>query len=350
MARFRWNWRLGFVLLLTAFTLSLHYMILPFPHWVHLVHRRLCYVPILLGGLWFGTRGGLGFGLLISAATLPLALRYPGPAWDNQDLIEIVFYVGLGLMAGFLVDRKEAERSRALHLSRRLESSERMASMGRMASGVAHEVRTPLGSIQGAAEILAEDFPQGHPRRPFYEILLEETARLKRVVEDFLDLGRPIPLNPGPIRLVEAVKEVFQSLGPEAARAGVSLHSDLREDAVVRADPLRLHQALANLVLNGLQASPPGACVKVRSEEAPGLCTLLVEDEGPGLPPGEEGRIFEPFFTKRKDGTGLGLALVKQIVQAHGGSVEGWTRPGGGSVFALNLPASDLPTRENSGA
>jgi len=300
MAGFRWSWRLTIVLMLAAFTLSMHYMILPFPHWVHLVHRRLCYVPILLGGLWFGTRGGLGFGLLISAATLPLALRHPGPMWDNQDLIEIFFYVGLGLMAGFLVDRREAERSRALDLGLRLESVERMASMGRMASGVAHEVRTPLGSIQGAAEILAEDFPEGHPRRPFFEILLEEIGRLKRVVEDFLDLGRPIPLSPRPVRLEEAVNEVFQSLGAEAARAGVSLRSLVQEGAVVRADPLRLHQALANLVLNGLQASPPGGCVRVRAEGAPGLCTVLVEDEGPGLPSGEEGRIFEPFFTDRK--------------------------------------------------
>ena len=350
MRGLRWNWRLGLVLLLTAFTLSLHYMVLPFPHWVHLVHRRLCYVPILLGGLWFGTRGGLGFGLLISAATLPLALRHSGPIWDNQDLIEIVFYVGLGLMAGFLVDRKEAERSRALDLSLRLQASERMASMGRMASGVAHEVRTPLGAIQGAAEILGEDFPEGHPRRPFFEILLEEIGRLKRVVEDFLDLGRPIPLNPRPVALAEAVREVFQSLGPEAARVGVELHNHAQEEAVVRADPLRLHQALANLVLNGLQASPSGGSLTVRTEGAPGFWTVLVEDEGPGLPPGEEGRIFEPFFTRRKEGTGLGLALVKQIAQAHGGSVEGRNRPGGGSVFALALPVSDAPLEGGSRA
>lgn len=343
MVRWKWSWRLGLVLLLTVFTLSLHYMVLPFPHWVHLIHRRLCYVPILLGGLWFGTRGGLGFGLLISAATLPLALRFPGPPWDNQDLIEIAFYVGLGLMAGFLVDRRESERTRALDLSRRLESSERLASMGRMASGVAHEVRTPLGSIQGAAEILAEDFPEGHPRRPFYDILQEEIGRLKRVVEDFLDLGRPIPLEPQTVQAAQAVREVFQSLGSEAAKAEVRLLCEVPEAFTVRADPHRFHQALANLVLNGVQASPRGSSVKVRAARAPGTRTVFVEDEGVGLPGGDEGRLFEPFFTRRKEGTGLGLALVKQIAQAHGGSVEARTRAGGGSVFALSLPSGGDP-------
>ncbi|MEW5765571.1 MAG: sensor histidine kinase [Acidobacteriota bacterium] len=328
----------GVLVILVAFTLSLHYMVLPFPHWVHLVHRRLCYVPIILAALWFGTRGGLIVGSAISAATLPLALRFEGPLLDNQDFMEILFYLGLGLLTGLLVDRREADRARAMELGRRLEAAERFAAAGRVASGVAHEIRTPLGSIQGAAEILAEDYPPDHVRRPFFEILLQEIDRLRRVVDEFLDLGRSIPLNPGTVRAEDAVQDVIRALNPAAGLAGVVLEADVPRGCLVEADPHRLHQALANLVLNAIQVSPPSSRVKVAASERPEGCAFAVEDEGPGLPGGSEAKLFEPFFTRRKDGTGLGLALVKQIADAHGGKVWGETRSAGGARFTLLLP------------
>lgn len=135
MEKSPYRWKLLLVALLVAFTLSLHYMVLPFPHWIHLLHRRLCYFPIVLGGLWFGLRGGLAVSALISAATIPLVLRFSGPLPENQDFLEILFYLGIGVLTGLLVDRREMERTHREAMQSQLAESERLAAIGRMAGG-----------------------------------------------------------------------------------------------------------------------------------------------------------------------------------------------------------------------
>ncbi len=331
------SWKILLIAVIVAFTLSLHYMVLPYPPWVHLIHRRLCYIPILLGGLWFGFRGGIIVSAIISVATLPLALIYSGPFWGNQDLIEVTFYLGLGILTGVLVDRKEAERGRREALQEKLRDSERLASLGRMASGIAHEVRTPLGSIQGVAEILAEDYPVEHPRRPFFDILNQEIDRLKKVVNDFLDLSRPIKVEPIALHPHDVVGACFQSLQGLAEKKGVKLVHASKGNCKVHADGARMHQVLTNLVRNGIQFSSEGGVVEVRTEARKDGCLVIVEDAGPGLPEESE-RIFEPFFTSRKDGTGLGLALVSQIVHAHGGWIKAENRAEKGARFTVWLP------------
>jgi signal transduction histidine kinase len=331
------SWKIVLVAVIVAFTLSLHYMVLPYPPWVHLIHRRLCYIPILLAGLWFGFRGGIIVSSIISLATLPLVFIYPRPFWSNQDLIEITFYMGLGILTGVLVDRKDAERARREALQEKLRDSERLASLGRMASGIAHEVRTPLGSIQGVAEILAEDYPADHPRRPFFDILTQEIDRLKKVVKDFLDLSRPIKVEPTALHPYDVVGACFQSLKGPADEKGVRLEHVPKGNCRVFADASRMHQVLTNLVRNGIQFSPEGGAVEVRTEARKDGCLLVVEDGGPGLPEESE-RIFEPFFTSRKDGTGLGLALVTQIVHAHGGWIKAENRAEKGARFTVWLP------------
>lgn len=344
MEKNAYRWKLLLVGLLVAFTLSLHYMILPFPHWIHLLHRRLCYFPIVLGGLWFGLRGGLTVSAIISAATLPLILRFPGPLPENQDFLEILFYLGIGVLTGLLVDRRETERSRREAMQGQLAESERLAAIGRMAAGVAHEVRTPLGAIQGAAEIIGEDYGPEHPRKAFFDILMEEIARLNHVVQDFLDLGRPITLSPEIIEAEPAVEACFRSLQGLAEQKEARLASGVPAGLLVFADPQRLHQALTNLVRNALQVSPQGGLVYVAAREDRGGCLFAVEDEGQGLPAGEEEeKLFEPFFTRRKEGTGLGLALSRQIAQAHGGRIRAENRRHAGARFVLWLPGKETP-------
>jgi two-component system, NtrC family, sensor histidine kinase HydH len=331
-----------------AFTLSLHYMLFPLPEWGHRIlhetelHRRLCYLPIILGALWFGLRGGLLTAAAISAAVLPLALRYSGPLASNADFVEICFYMALGVLTGVLVDIKERERTKKERLENELASSERMAALGRAAAGIAHEVRTPLGSIQGAAEILSEDYPEGHPRRSFFDILMEECRRLGRVVDDFLDLGRPMSLEVAPQPVDQLLESALQAVKPLAEEKGIALTRKASPaGATVRLDAHRVHQALVNLLRNAVQVSARSSAVSLDFRLEGAEAVFEVMDSGPGIGGGDEERIFEPFFSRRKDGTGLGLPLSRQVALSHGGSLRAVTREGGGASFSMRIPRKD---------
>jgi signal transduction histidine kinase len=330
------------------FTLSLHYMILPMPDGMHHLlhetdlHRRLCYIPIILGALWFGLRGGLLTAALISIAVLPLAWRFQGPLSSNQDFVEICFYFSIGILAGILVDMKDRERAKKEQLEHELASAERMAALGRASAGIAHEVRTPLGSIQGAAEILSDDFPADHEHRPFFDILMQECRRLGRVVDDFLDLSRPISLDRGEMAvdtLLESALSVVRSLSAEKR---ISLAITAPSDAgSALVDPHRIHQALVNMLRNAVQVTGPEGSVDLCFRWEGSTAVFEVLDRGPGLDPGDGERIFEPFFTRKKDGTGLGLPLARQVATAHGGKLVASPRSGGGTVFTLRIPARE---------
>lgn len=329
--------RIAIIAGLIAFTLSLHYMWLPFPHEVHLLHRRLCYVPIILGALWFGLRGGLASAGAISFAVLPLALRNGGPLWGNEELVEILFYFGIGALAGFLVDRGKREREKKQGLELELIEAERLASAGRTAAGIAHEVRTPLASVQGSVEILAEDFPSDHPRRPYYDILAEETGRLKHVMDDFLDLNRPVSIAPKTTEIRPFLDGCLAALAASASAAGVTLTLAPTEVGSVRLDAGRMRQVVTNLLRNAIQASPRQGVVRISCVRSGDELLLQVEDSGPGIPDADLERIFEPFFTKKSEGVGLGLSLARQIVAAHGGTLEASNLPGGGARFTVRL-------------
>ena len=338
--------RAAIVFSVLLFTLSLHYMILPMTPWMHQVlhetdlHRRLCYIPIILGALWFGLRGGLLTAALISAAVLPLAVRFQGPLSANADFVEICFYFAMGTLAGILVDLKDKERTKKEGLEKELASAERLAALGRASAGIAHEVRTPLGSIQGAAEILSDDFPDGHPHRPFFDILTEECRRLGRVVEDFLDLSRPISLECSQAKVETVVESALSAVRGQAAEKRIVLSIALpSDDGLVFLDLHRVHQALVNLLRNAVQASRPEGAIDLFFRWEGSWAVFDVLDRGPGLDPGDIERVFEPFFTRKKDGTGLGLPLARQVALAHGGTLTAALRSGGGAIFTLRIPA-----------
>ena len=338
--------RAAIVFAVLLFTLSLHYMILPMPDWMHHalhetdLHRRLCYIPIILGALWFGLRGGLLTAALISLAVLPLAWRFVGPLSSNQDFVEICFYFSIGVLTGVLVDMKDRERAKKEQLEHDLASAERMAALGRASAGIAHEVRTPLGSIQGAAEILGEDYPEGHEHRPFFDILVQECRRLGRVVDDFLDLSRPISLDRDQIAVGPLMEDALSAVRSLAAEKHIALAiAPPSAEGAAFLDSHRIHQALVNMLRNAVQVTPPEGPVDLCLRWEGSMAVFEVLDRGPGLDPGDRERIFEPFFSRRKDGTGLGLPLARQVATAHGGTLTVSPRNGGGAVFALRIPA-----------
>jgi len=221
-----------------------------------------------------------------------------------------------------------------------LQSRDRQLKM--MLAGVAHEVRNPIGGIELFAGLLDEQLQgQVNPAeaRAHLERIRGEVQYLKRLVEDFLAFARERTIVKAPLATEELVDSSVEITGPDAEKHGVRLEV-LREAATLEADSTLLVSATVNLIKNAIQASEVGSVVEVGGRRVDGRYEIEVKDHGGGIPSELQGRVFEPFFTTRERGSGLGLALAQKIVRAHGGEIEFQSSPGS-TVFRIHLPLAD---------
>ncbi len=213
---------------------------------------------------------------------------------------------------------------------------EKLASLGELSAGLAHEIRNPLGIIKNAAEGLMSRERDQTEREMLLDIIVQESKRLNKLVTDFLDFARPRPPQKVEASLKALVEEVVFSLQDEAGERGISFSLSLQE-VILPLDRDQMRQVLLNLLFNALEATPSGGEVRVSLVGEKGWAFLRVEDTGTGIPPDHLDRIFDPFFTTKEKGTGLGLALVYRIVEAHGGHIQ--VESGrGGTRFQVGLP------------
>jgi two-component system sensor histidine kinase PilS (NtrC family) len=227
----------------------------------------------------------------------------------------------------------------------RLKREERLAAVGRLAAGIAHEIRNPLGAISGSIEILKAGLTLGNEDSRLMDIVLRETDRLDGLITEFLDYVKPVKQRLGEVQLGLLLSETRDALlATEAGRGLTVMLPPVDGIAPVKGDPDQLKQVLWNLFLNAAQAMATSKekRISVRSSVSSlgklGEVVLLeVEDSGPGIPREEVGRIFEPFYTTKERGTGLGLAMVHKIVEAHGGHIEVESRPEAGALFRIVL-------------
>jgi two-component system sensor histidine kinase HydH len=343
------GWRILFIAAITAATVSFHYgLLVPDAHGgvLHAIHGRLCYIPIILAAVWYGVRGGLITALSITLLTLPYA-RLRGIT-DHHTLLgeytEMVFYVAIGLMTGVLIERQWRERRRSESLQRELARQEHLSSLGQMAAGLAHEIRNPLGSIQGAAEILGDRATAGSREGELFDVLRKESRRLGTVVDDFLGFARPRPLALAPVDVAAAIERAASQMELDASARGIGIARSVEAGLPpLVADAGQLHQVLLNLLLNAIAATPDGGRVEVsaaRAQRDGARCVALrVRDTGAGIPADVLPRIFDPFFTTRESGTGLGLSISHGIVRGHGGWIDVESRPGAGTTVSVILPA-----------
>jgi signal transduction histidine kinase len=249
----------------------------------------------------------------------------------------------------------------ALREKRRLEvqlrRAERAGAMGRLASAVAHEIRNPLNYVGLSVDHLQASFRPADPQRVAefdrsVDQIKEEMRRVNSLVTEFLDFGRPPRLKIQACRSEEILQEVLRLTTPRAEQQKVAMDLQVEPGLPsLRADPEGLRTCFLNLVTNGIQAMPRGGALEVRADNAvPGLARFRVRDSGVGIAARDLERIFEPYFSTKEAGVGLGLAITQRIVQDHGGRIEVSSLPGGGTEFQILLPvdgpAAGPPERE----
>ncbi len=223
---------------------------------------------------------------------------------------------------------------------------ERQELWSRLLGRLAHEIRNPLSALHIHVQLLEEDVAQSAPanRSAFarrFEIIHGELSRLESIVKQFVSLSGPTALNVELLDVARLTENVCALLQPEAASRRVTLINEC--DAVsLRGDSVQLTQALVNLVINAIQSMEGGGTVTVRgrTEPADSRAVIEVRDTGPGVEPSRQTAIFEPFYTTKADGSGLGLWIVQQIVTAHRGTIRVANTEPVGAVFIVELPLS----------
>lgn len=358
------------ILLLALFIVAvslLHYLTPLHLHYLHDIFQRLYYLPIILAAIWFGLRGGLVCSLAVSVVYAPHVLFQWGGhiILELEKYLEIVLYNIVGGVTG-LLSQRERERTEELQktaegleqsykklqeqseqliaIEKNLRSAEKLSTLGEMAAVLAHEIRNPLGSIRGTAEILRDDYRPGDPKYEFIDIQIKETERLNRVVEEFLRMARPAPTEMVRCRVQDELETVALLVANDANERRVSLVLEpTTADVVVKGDGEKLRQTFLNIALNALQAMPDGGRLTIstsmyRDNERGRVCEIRFLDSGKGIDAESLDRIFEPFYTTRPDGTGLGLSISKKIIESHGGMLQVESIVGQGTTVLVRLP------------
>ncbi len=229
-----------------------------------------------------------------------------------------------------------------------LAAAEKRDLLGRLLGRLAHEVRNPLSSLDIHVQLLEEDLAALAPQMreqlsPRLEIIHGELHRLEGIVERFLRLAGPAGVDLEPVEIARVLTHVCELLRPEAAAREIELSTQVADSLPrVMADPVRLTQALLNLAINAIQAVERKGRVELSATVTYGMVCVLVSDNGPGIPPEKLTSIFDPYFTTKPEGSGLGLWIAQQIVTAHGGSLTARNGPAGGAVLTMRLPLKTL--------
>jgi len=338
------KYRIAIIGAIIAVTLGIHYGWILEPifgesHFIHAIHGRLCYVPIVIAASWFGIRGGLLAATAISVLVLPyLFFNSLGAHNLAGELVEIVFYYAIALLTGALVGREFAARRKQQETELQLERSQKLSMVGQMAAGVAHEIKNPIASIKGAIDILCDDNTPENDRAEFRDIVNRETKRIDRTLRDFLEFARPHEPRLEKTDISDTVAGSLRQVEANLSRTGLSVERDIAPDVFVLADREKIHQVMLNLLLNAMEASEPGGRIRVAVRPGAEDVEIRVEDQGKGIDEESLQRIFDPFFTTKSSGSGLGLSIVRNIVEKHHGTIRAERAPDQGTAFIVSLP------------
>jgi PAS domain S-box-containing protein len=268
---------------------------------------------------------------------------------ENKRKIQIAldFIAERGERIGALLTMRDAESVR--RIENELELSRRLAAIGRLTQGVAHEVKNPINAIVVHLELLREKIREVDPNtRRHMDIIGNEIHRLDRVVQTLVDFNRPVELRLTSFDLRRLVEEVVMLASPEAALLGVEVKTSIAPQTLpIKADSDLVKQALLNVVLNGVQAMESGGVLTIAARREDSTALVEVHDQGKGIAPEIQDKVFNLYFTTKKSGSGIGLAMSYRVLQMHSGSLDFTTKLGAGTTFRLLLPLAEAQSQES---
>ncbi len=336
---------------ITVVTL-LHYLTPHAHHHIHDVLRRVYYIPIVIGAIRLGLRGGLLIAGTVTLLYLPHAfflVHHLDPARDSEKLLEVLLYFVVGTVAGYLAGKERKQRTRLerslaeqQRLSEQLVRTGRLSALGETVAGIAHEIKNPLHAMAGTLEIIDPLIPEDSPERKMWEIHRSEVQRLGRVAERFLSFARP---SPGTMRNID-LRDVMNRVASLASALARQSDMDLqvrypKTPLPVLGDTDQLAQIGMNIVLNAQKVlGDRGGTVRISAKkidhENGAVAAMIFENDGPAIPEDHLEHLFDPFYSGT-DSTGLGMSISARIAALHNGHITA-KNEGLGVVFTLSLP------------
>jgi two-component system sensor histidine kinase HydH len=321
----------------------------------HNIFQRLYYLPIVYAAVSFGWIAGILTALISAIFYLPHILMawhdYPG--YVINQYAEIVLFFLVGATTGLLADEQRKKRVELEKTTRQLEQAnqdlrdsfehlkraDRMAAVGNLSAGLAHEIRNPLASIEGAAGILERGPIEEEQRLEFLGIIKKECRRVNRLLGDLLNFARPRPPQRQRIGLEPLLDSVVSLVQHAAEKNDILIRKEVTPPGLMLdADGEQLKQVFLNILLNAIQAMPEGGEIRLVAHPQNSSLLIAIVDQGSGIASENADKLFNPFFTTKEDGTGLGLAVAHQIVTRHGGLLQATNNAERGMTFTVILP------------
>lgn len=347
--------RIVCVLLAVAATTAAHYGVPKEFIFAHSVLQHLYYVPIVLGAIFFGWVGGLLTAICVCMCYIPHVHDWVAqePHYALNQYAELGSFLLIGFVTGILSDRELAVNRRLRQRSKELaqanveleksfyhlKRTSRLAAVGQIAATMAHEIRNPLASIEGAVQVLENQHEDRKLREEFHQIIRKQCQRLSGLLTELLNFAKPRQPVLAMVNFGDLVSEVAILIRPLMTVKNNSIR--VLSDSVnisVRCDSEQMKQVLFNLLMNAQEANGDGGTISLRYWLENAMFVLSISDSGPGIAPEDIEQVFEPFFTTKASGTGLGLSVVQQIVSHHGGDIRVFNTSEGGACFLLRIP------------
>lgn len=359
----------------------LHYTTPPERIEYHALYRAAYYLPVIYAGLRFGLTGGVAVPIVASLLYAPWVILFIGRPEQGvlPAIADILLLNGAGWVTGMLQEvesrrrreyllyaekqrevREELER-RAVRISEmnrelehrlnekkeleeQLRRADKLAALGQLVAGVAHEIKNPIGVVKTTVQVMEREFTGNEHVAEFTRVIRDECDRMNQRLSQFLGFARPAEPALADVDPREAVETTLEMLGKYLPERRVTVEKELEAGLpAARADDSQLRQVLLNLIINAVEAMPDGGELTIGANlnrDDPGYVTFVVGDTGAGIPEPDLARIFDPFYTTKPTGTGLGLAVAHRIVDAHGGFIEVESGPGQGTTFRVSLPVA----------